>query len=238
MVVGIKPVFPGFEQKRGEFALLDTVVSIQQAAGVTPSQLISGLGTDIQNVAGVNVGFFSGLLDIGKKIIGGIIPGIFGTTAAATTAVAPTLRTALTRAGSTLGRAGAAIGGAAVLGGAFAVGSSIFTPEEQQLLAAQGGVGGGNGFSHRRTIVLTIRNADGVILRREALEGAPKIMNKDIQTANRVFRTVRKMGAKLPTKKVRTSRTKMLMTQLQESALEAAITPRALCPPPALIHHA
>jgi len=177
------------------------------------------------------VGFIDSILGFGKKIIGGLFGG--GAATAVARQVIPRVGAAAAaqRVGASAARIARAGAGAVALGAGFAVGESIFSPEQQEALAAQGGMGGGNGFSFRRTIVQTIRSFDGVILNIEVLRGAPHLMNRDLQTAKRVFRISSKLGARLPKKMVRMSRTKMLMQSLQESALERAISPPAMCPP-------
>jgi len=178
------------------------------------------------------VGFIDTVLGIGKRIFGGLFGGGAAAAPAAARAIAPRVAAGTAaRIGGAAARIGRAGAGAVALGAGFAVGESIFSPEQQEALAAQGGLGGGNGFSFRRTIVQTIRSFDGVILNIEVLRGAPHLMNRDLQTAKRVFRISSKLSGRLPKKLVRVSRTKMLMQQLQESALEKAISPPAMCPP-------
>jgi len=167
------------------------------------------------------VGFFSNILNIGKRLLG------FGGAAAAPARAIATRGPVSVGMRSRIGAAGRgarAIGGAVALGGGFALGESIFAPGEEGM-AGIAGVGG-NGQTFRRTIVLTIRADDGVIIRRKVLEGSPHIMNKDIQIAKRVFRASTKLGGRLPKKVVRRSRKSMLMDQVMENALE-----RASCPP-------
>jgi len=167
------------------------------------------------------VSFFGNLLNIGKRLLG--IGGGAAAAAPAAAAIVPRVTagagSAAARAAARAARAGA---GAVALGGGFALGESIFSGDDG---AAVEGVGG-NGNTFRRTIVLTIRASDGVIVRRKVLEGSPHLMNKDIQIAKRVFRTSTKLGGRLPKKVVRRSRKSMLMDQVMENALE-----RASCPP-------
>ncbi len=177
------------------------------------------------------MGFFDSILNIGKRILG---IGSGGTAAAGARVAARTGQVVRAGAGrgaaAAAGRVGRALGGAAALGGAFAVGESIFSPDQ----AAVAGMGG-NGQTFRRTIVLTIRSDDGVIVRRKVLEGSPHIMNKDIQIAKRVFRASTKLGARLPKKTIRRSRRSMLTDQVMENALERASCPTPVqalaCPP-------
>jgi len=167
------------------------------------------------------VGFFDNILRIGGRLLGLGAPAAARAAPRVLPAAGRVVRPGLGRA---IGRGAAAVGGALGLGGAFAIGESIFTPEQQDAVGADGL--GGNGMTFRRTIVLTIRSADGVIVRQKVLEGSPHIMNKDIQIAKRVFRASTKLGARLPKKVVKRSRRSMLTDQVMENALE-----RASCPP-------
>jgi len=173
------------------------------------------------------MGFFSNLLNIGKRIIGGILGG---GAAPAAAVVAPIARRVVPTAVSRVGRIGRAGAGLLAGGAVFGIGESIF--------AGDGGGGGtalaamgGNGDSFRRTIVQTIRASDGVITRQEILRGGPHLMQHDLVVAKRVFRLASKLHAKMPRRTVRVSRQKMLMQQVVENALEQKMCPPALCPP-------
>ena len=190
-----------------------------------------------RQLAGGDVGFFDTILNIGKRIIG--LP----VSAPARRALpAPVARTALP-ARRTFGRAAVA-GGAGVLGGGIlaTIGQSIFGDSGSAATAVQalprgdGGGGvplaamGGNGMSFRRTIIQTIRSDDGVVIRQEIKQGAPHIMNKDIQIAKRVFRMSTRMHNKLPKRTVRPSRMKQLTAQVLENALRDKACPPPPCP--------
>jgi len=89
---------------------------------------------------------------------------------------------------------------------------------------APGAVGtGGNGVTHRRTVVQTIDNATGTIVREDIRRGAPFLMNDEIQIAKRVFKTVSKVAARLPRKTVKESSTTALKNQLIDASLTNAI---------------
>jgi len=89
---------------------------------------------------------------------------------------------------------------------------------------APGAVGtGGNGVTHRRTVVQTINNATGDVIREEMRRGAPFLMKHEIQVAKRVFKTVMKLSGKLPRKTVKESETTALKNQLTNKALTTAI---------------
>jgi len=169
-----------------------------------------------------DMGFFSSLLGIGKKIIGGFL----GAPAAGTARVLarPAARAGLGR-GARIARTGA---GLVAGGAAFGLGESIFAGDgDGGQLAAQGG----NGDSFRRTIVQTIRASDGVITRQEILRGGPHLMQHDLVIAKRVFRLAGKLHAKMPRRTVRVSRQKLLMQQVIENALEQKMCPPLPCPP-------
>jgi len=89
---------------------------------------------------------------------------------------------------------------------------------------APGAVGtGGNGVTHRRTVVQTIENATGNVIREEMRRGAPFLMKHEIQVAKRVFKTVNKLANRLPKKTVRQSTTSALKDQLIDASLTTAI---------------
>jgi len=89
---------------------------------------------------------------------------------------------------------------------------------------APGAVGtGGNGVTHRQTVVQTIENATGNVIREEIRRGAPFLMKHEIQVAKRVFKTVMKLSGKLPRKTVKESETTALKNQLTNKALTTAI---------------
>jgi len=90
-----------------------------------------------------------------------------------------------------------------------------------------GGVGGGNGVTHLRTVVQSIDNATGNVIREDIREGSPFLMNKDMQTARRVFKMIGMASKRLPKKMVRVSEATMLKDQLVTSSLQAAITHNA-----------
>jgi len=171
------------------------------------------------------MGFFSNLLNIGKRVIGGLLGG--GAPAAA--AVAPVATIARRTVGTTARRVLGTGAGLVAGGAAFGVGESIFSGDGggggTQLAAM-----GGNGDSFRRTIVQTIRASDGVITRQEVLRGGPHLMQHDLVIAKRVFRLAGKLHAKMPRRTVRVSRQKMLMQQVIENALEQKMCPPLPCP--------
>jgi len=167
------------------------------------------------------MGFLSGFLNIGKKILGTFLGG--GAPARALPRPV-SIATGARRVGATrFGRAGRALAGAGALGGAFAVGETAVGG----LLGGDGDGAGGNGRNFRRTIVLTIDSDTNEIVRRKVLAGAPHLMNRDLQIAKRVFRLSSKLHMKLPKRMVRQSRTKALTNQVVEQALQRAALP---CP--------
>ncbi len=174
------------------------------------------------------MGFFSSLLNIGKRVLGGILGG--GAAPAAAQAIPTTARFA-GAAASGVSRAGRVIrtGAGLLAGGAvFGVGESIFSGDGGggAALAATGG----NGDSVRRTIVQTIRKSDGVITKQEILRGGPHLMQHDLVIAKRVFRLASKLHSRMPRRTVRVSRQKMLMAQVVENALEQKMCPPLPCP--------
>jgi len=81
------------------------------------------------------------------------------------------------------------------------------------------GFGGGNGSVATRTIVETMDLRTGKIVRRKIMEGSPHLMNKDINAAKKVFRSVRKLDSRLPKKTRAVSKTK----QLADAAIDRAL---------------
>lgn len=179
------------------------------------ASLQAGIVTKLED--GV-MGFFSTLLNIGKTILGGVL----GTAAVVAPKVVRPITTALPK----VVKFGAPLAAGVAGGVAFAGGEALF---------AGGGTGmggpGGNGLSFRRTIVQTVNSQTGEIIRQELLAGAPHIMNRDIQTAKRVFRLSGKLFRRLPKRTVRASRRQSLTEQVMNNALERAACPPALaCP--------
>jgi len=86
---------------------------------------------------------------------------------------------------------------------------------------------GGNGVTHLRTVVQSIDNATGAVVRESIQEGSPFLMNKDMQIARKVFKMIGMANKRLPKKMVRVSEATMLKDQLVTSSLQAAITHNA-----------
>lgn len=170
------------------------------------------------------VGFFSSVLNIGRRLLGIAAP-----------VAAPVARVAapIARRVAPIARRGAAVvGGGIAAGAGFAVGESVFGGDGGGVLSAAGGMVGGNGETFRRTIVQTIRADDGVVIKNVFLRGAPHLMQHDLVVAKKVFRLSTKLHQKMPKRTVRTSRIKLLTQQVLENALEGRLTPQAaLCPP-------
>jgi len=88
----------------------------------------------------------------------------------------------------------------------------------------EGTVGtGGNGVTHRRTIVQTIDNATGDVVREDIRRGAPFLMKHEVQVAKRVFKTIGKLANRMPKRTVKESETTALKNQLTNKALTTAI---------------
>ncbi len=171
------------------------------------------------------MGFFGDILKGGLKLLG--IGG--GAPVRPALAAAGTARLRGTMPAGTRGAVGRIVRGGAIAAGAgaaFELGGAAVRDESGALVA----MGGGNGVTSRRTIVQTIENATGEVIKQVVKEGAPHLMNKDLQIAKRVFRLSSKLHARMPKRTVRMSRTKMLTTQVVENALERASCPPAPCP--------
>jgi len=55
---------------------------------------------------------------------------------------------------------------------------------------------GGNGTTHTRTIIQSIMNATGEVVREEIRMGSPFLMNRDFQIANRVFASAKESSGR------------------------------------------
>ncbi len=165
-------------------------------------------------VQGAQMGFFSSILGIGKKLIGGLL------------GVAPKAAKAVVKPAAKVARRVAPAVGVGVIG----LGAGLALGPDGQPVGAAGGPGvGGNGLTFTRTIVQSVDARDGSILRQQVLQGAPHLMNRDLAIAKRVFRLAGKLHRRMPKRTVRASRTKQLTQQVVEQALQRAALP---CPTP------
>jgi len=165
------------------------------------------------------MGFFSNLLRSGAKILGSVLG--FGGPAVAR----PSVATAFSRIGVGAARAGGLVAAGAAFG-AGDIGIQALLSGPSGGVQIQPGATGGNGRSVRQTIVVTRDSMTGQITRTEVLRGAPFLMGRDVQVANRVFRQSTKLQRRLPKKIVRQSQRTALVNRVVSSALE-----RAACPP-------
>lgn len=167
---------------------------------------------------GAGLGFLAGGpvgAGIGAASGAGLLDDFGGTPAASTTAIAPLSNTSLTRPGTAtvsipvqneptfLERVGQAISGGAAQTVAGAVGPAATTA----VLA--GGAACPTTKNRVRTIIQTIA-PNGTVIKQRIERGRPFLMNRDIVTAKRVFRTVAKVSGRLPKKTVKQSRSSML----------------------------
>lgn len=159
------------------------------------------------------MGFLDTLFDIAAPIVSAIVPGggiLAGLGRAAGLGSQPVARTAIA---SPLQIPSAAL--AATM-------PSLRAPAARQFIgAAQGVGGGGNGQVSVMTIVQTIDNATGAVVREKTLRGSPFLMNSDIAVAKRVFRTASKLGARLPKRIVKQSEASKLKDEIQDAAFSA-----------------
>jgi len=95
--------------------------------------------------------------------------------------------------------------------------AAVAAPAGQQIAAA-----GGNGATHRVTIVQSIDNNTGAVLREEVMPGSPFLMNKDFETAKRVFKMISAANTKLPRKVVKQSEITVLKNEVVKDALRNA----------------
>jgi len=95
--------------------------------------------------------------------------------------------------------------------------------ERAEIAAAQAG-GAVVGGKNRIVTTITTMNAAGQIIRQKNLSGRPFLMNKDIVTAKRVFRTIQKASGRLPRRTVKEGKTKQLTDAVMDKALSNVIT--------------
>ncbi len=149
-------------------------------------------------------GFLSGLLNIGKVLLG--VP----------TAVAPAAVRAV--APIATGVAAGAVGAALVPGAApgvvtgFPVGAAV----QRQTV--------------RKVTLVQSLNAQGLVIATKTLPGAPFLMNKDVVAAKRVFRLSRQLAAKIPKKVVKQSASSALKDAVVDTALRQIACPPKPCP--------
>lgn len=181
---------------------------------------------------GTQMGFLSSV----GKFLGRAVGAITGLGRRAAPVVVQAPRAAARAAPGIVRRFGPAAAAGATFAGAGIGVESLFGDadagmEGVQIPALAGR--GGNGRTSTFTIVLSVDNATGTVLRQEVRRGRPHIMNRDISTAKRVFRAATKLGARLPKKRVQPSKTKMLMDQVVDNALDRAVAQSAVatvCP--------
>jgi len=177
--------------------LLDRALAERQASFAVRPPMVSFL----QRVIGVGTQLVRGFLGIPAR-------------------AAPVVTAAARRIPTTIRRGGALIAG----GAAFGAGDIAISE-----LLGGGGVGaaGAGGRTVRNTIIVT-QNADtGEIIKKEVRRGAPFLMGRDVQIANRVIRMSRKLAGRIPKQAVKTSRRKLLTDLVVERALENQACPQS-----------
>jgi len=173
------------------------------------------------------MGFFSSLLNVGKALLPTAATLIGGPALGAATASAfgqdPPGQLRQERQRQITGATEAVVSGTAT--------------ERQRLLAAEEGVlqpitaVDMPGLKNvTRTTVIT-RNPAGQVVKSETLKGRPFLMKSDLVIAKRVFKAVRKVHGKLPSR----TRSKSDMVELQEAIVQEAkrklLSPPPSCPP-------
>lgn len=162
------------------------------------------------------MGFFDLLIRGGKALLQTFIGGgIAAPRAAARTAVAAVPRAPQALAAA---RRGAIVAGG--VGVATGLGLSTLGDDGDPAM-----IGGGNGRTVRQTVVITRDTATGEIIRQVVLQGAPFLMGRDVQIANRVFRQSTRLQKRLPKRLVKQSRRAALTEQIVEAALTGAACP-------------
>ncbi len=107
-------------------------------------------------------------------------------------------------------------GAAGIIGGVAGIPGALLGIDG----AAAQPVTGGNGKVHTRTIVQTVDNATGQVIKQKILMGSPHMMNSDIQAAKKVFRQSAKLAARMPRRTVKQSKSAQLTEAAQNKALQ------------------
>ncbi len=175
-------------------------------------------------ILGAGLGFLTG--GPAGAIAGGAIGSglIGGDEAAPTQKALPLSNTSLTSASAKtvsipvqnapglLSQIGSAIGGTA----ASLIGGAVGPTAAAAVVGAPGACP--TGKNRVRTIIQVIK-PDGTVCSQKIEAGRPFLMNRDIVTAKRVFRTVAKVAGRLPKRTVKQSRASMLSEAAVNKAL-------------------
>jgi len=179
------------------------------------SSLLGGIGKVIKGV--VKVG--AGLLGVGAAPAATTVVRVAGPLAGVGARAVGGLRVAGRLATSLPGQL-ALTAGAAALGGV--IGRSGAVDAEGNLLpgAVGGGGGRGNGQFVRQTTVQTFDLATGQVVRQQVFDGAPFLMNNEVQRLRTVARKLGRANAKLPRRTVKQSP----LSELKDAAVSAALS--------------
>jgi len=156
-------------------------------------------GGPVGAVAGIAVG--SGLVDLPGQPAGQTALPLSNTSI--TAASKQTVSIPVQNAPGILSQIGSAIGG----GVASIVGQAVAPTATAAVLA--GGAACPTTKNRVQTIIQTIA-PNGKVIKQRIERGRPFLMNRDIVTAKRVFRTVAKVSGRLPRKTVKQSKASML----------------------------
>jgi len=228
-------IFRGIAQESGPFRVITReersrlgiggklLSDVKAAANIGASFIPSVLIGDIPAIVAeseTGMGFFSSAF----KFIKGAASSLLGLGAPAARAAVQVVKRAPIRSALAAGAVGLGIAGAA---GAFtdAEGNPVIAPAAVLMQA-----GGGNGTSSKVTVVMTIDNASGAILRQKILKGAPFLMRKDLSTSKKVDSVLRRASNKFRAQSRGPSKTKMLTDAVMDNALKSAIVGPAVTP--------
>jgi len=167
-----------------------------------------------------SIGGFIGRLATGAGRLLGIIPPA-AVAGAGVAAGAVAARVAPSLAARVLpGVVGAAVGAGAALGG-----TALLATDD-----GRAGLAGGNGMTTVQTIVNTIDNATGQIIRQKVLRGRPFLMQRDFIAWRRVERMARTAARRVGLKARRPSQKTTLRNAFETVQLQRALTTAASCP--------
>lgn len=118
-----------------------------------------------------------------------------------------------------------ALAGAAVGAGALAAGGGLLAPDD-----GTGAMAGGNGMTTVQTLVNTIDNSTGQIIRQRVLRGRPFLMQRDFVAWRRVERMARTAATRVGLKARKPSQKTVLRNAFETVTLQRALASAASCP--------
>jgi len=200
------------------------------------------------------MGFWDTLIKVGAPIVGGLVGGVGGaavsglltglvdgdeTPAGSKSTVVPNTVAAPRSSGSAgLARIPALAGGKIIspervreMVGTGTEGKSIgfrgLSPSAIQRVNLMGD--GGNGMVHTVTIVVTLDNATGLLVREQVLSGSPFLMRKDVSALKKTVKAIGRASSRIPRRTVKEGLSAELTRTVKQEAIRRITGPQ--CPP-------